>query len=305
MTIFREAEKEKGAPAEETVARIAAGYFKEVRSVRRVPQGVSTYVYRAETDLGVVYLRFLPEDATFGAEVFAQKKLEELSVPVPKVLHYEAREPVTGRSLMITEKLGGEALSPQASPEILRFVLRQAGRQLKKLHTVPVAGFGWVDRRFETELRGEHPDYPSYFNEFLENDLCALAAFLPKEDITRLRTLTEEARDTLAADRAVLVHGDFCMEHIFHEGGEFTGFIDFGEIRGSQPYFDLGTFTNSDETAGNAATRWLLEGYGEADLRAVHLSALCFALRFAGKKAALPAGEFWRERLKKELLCLR
>lgn len=65
MTIFREAEKEKGAPAEETVARIAAGYFKEVRSVRRVPQGVSTYVYRAETDLGVVYLRFLPEDATF------------------------------------------------------------------------------------------------------------------------------------------------------------------------------------------------------------------------------------------------
>lgn len=305
MTIFREAEKEKGAPAEETVARIAAGYFKEVRSVRRVPQGVSTYVYRAETDLGVVYLRFLPEDATFGAEVLAQKKLEELSVPVPKVLHYEAREPVTGRSLMITEKLGGEALSPQASPEILRSVLRQAGRQLKKLHSVPVAGFGWVDRRFETELRGEHPDYPSYFNEFLENDLCALAAFLPKEDITRLRTLTEEARDTLAADRAVLVHGDFCMEHIFHEGGEFTGFIDFGEIRGSQPYFDLGTFTNSDETAGNAATRWLLEGYGEADLRAVHLSALCFALRFAGKKAALPAGEFWQERLKKELLCLR
>lgn len=305
MTIFREAEKEKGAPAEETVARIAAGYFKEVRSVRRVPQGVSTYVYRAETDLGVVYLRFLPEDATFGAEVLAQKKLEELSVPAPKVLHYEAREPVTGRSLMITEKLGGEALSPQASPEILRSVLRQAGRQLKKLHTVPVAGFGWVDRRFETELRGEHPDYPSYFNEFLENDLCALAAFLPKEDITRLRTLTEEARDTLAAHSAVLVHGDFCMEHIFHEGGEFTGFIDFGEIRGSQPYFDLGTFTNSGETAGNAATRWLLEGYGETDLRAVHLSALCFALRFAGKKAALPAGEFWRERLKKELLCLR
>lgn len=305
MTIFREAEKEKGAPAEETVARIAAGYFKKVRSVRRVPQGVSTYVYRAETDLGVVYLRFLPEDATFGAEVFAQKKLEELSVSAPKVLHYEAREPVTGRSLMITEKLGGEALSPQASPEILRSVLRQAGRQLKKLHTVPVAGFGWVDRRFETELRGKHPDYPSYFNEFLENDLCALAAFLPKEDITRLRTLTEEARDTLAADRAVLVHGDFCMEHIFHEDGEFTGFIDFGEIRGSQPYFDLGTFANSDETAGNAATRRLLEGYGEADLRAVHLSALCFALRFAGKKAALPAGEFWRERLKKELLCLR
>lgn len=304
MTVFREAEKEKGAPSVETVAQIAAQYLKGVRSACRVPEGVSTYVYRVETDFDVFYLRLLPEDATFGVEALAQQKLSELSVPVPKVLHYEAREAVTGRSMMITEKLRGEALSPKEPKEILRPVLQETGRQLKRLHTVPVAGFGWVDRRFETELRGEHPDYESYFNEFLESDLRALSVFLPSDTVARLRALTEEARRTLAADRAVLVHGDFCMEHIFHMGGTFTGFIDFGEIRGSHPYFDLGTFANSDETEGNIATQWLLEGYGEVDLRAVHLSALCFALRFAGKKAALPAGEFWRERLKKELLCL-
>lgn len=301
MTIFRDAEKEQGAPAEETAAQVAARYLKGVRCARRVPEGVSTYVYRVETACGAAYLRFLPEDATFGAEVLAQRKLAELGVPVPKVLCYEGREPVTGRSLMITEELPGEPLSPKEPEAILRPVLREAGRQLKKLHTVPVAGFDWVDRRFETELRGEHPDYKSYFNEFLEHDLSALAAVLPGEDWARLRELTEEARGTLRVEKAALVHGDFCMEHIFHQGGRFTGFIDFGEIRGSDPVFDLGTFANSDETAKNAATNWLLEGYGTVDFRAVHLSALCFALRFAGKKAALPAGKFWLGRLEQEL----
>lgn len=291
----------KSAPSEETVAKIAANYLPGVRSVERVPEGVSTYVYRAETEDGTRYLRFLPEDATFGVEVLAQQKLTDLGVPVPLVLHYEPWEPVTGRSLMITEKMRGEATSPDAPEELLRPVLRQAGRMLKLLHTVLVAGFGWVDRRFETELRGEHPDYQSYFDEFLESDLSALAAFFPADTMARLRDLTQEARQTLNVQNAVLVHGDFCMEHIFHEGDEFTGFIDFGEMRGNHPYFDLGAFLNADETAEQKATRWLLEGYGDVNLRAVYLSALCFTLRFAGKKAELPAGEFWRKRLKQAM----
>ena len=297
MAFYRDMEKEKGAPSEKTAAKIAAEYLPGVRSAHRVPEGVSTYVYRVETEGDDCFLRFLPEDATFGVEVLAQQKLTELGLPVPRVLHYEPIEPLTGRSMMLTARLPGEALSPAAPEEVLRPVLRQAGQMLKWLHSVPVAGFGWVDRRFETELRGEHPDYQSYFDEYLERDLCALAAFLPGDTMARLRALTEEARETLDTAHAVLVHGDFCMEHIFHAGDKFTGFIDFGEIRGNHPYFDLGTFANSDETAESAATRWLLEGYGDVNLRTVHLSALCFALRYAGKKAATPAGEFWRERL--------
>ena len=297
MAFNRDIEKERDAPSEETVAKIAATYLPGLWSVERVPEGVSTYVYRAETEDGDCFLRFLPEDATFGVEVLAQQKLADLGVPVPRVLHYEPWEPVTGRSMMLTARLPGEALSPAAPEEILRPVLRQAGKMLKLLHTVPVAGFGWVDRRFEAELRGEHPNYQSYFDEFLESDLSAVAAFFSKDCMARLRDLTEEARETLNNQNAVLVHGDFCMEHIFHENGEFTGFIDFGEIRGNHPYFDLGAFWNADETADRQATQWLLEGYGEVNFRAVLLSALCFTLRFAGKKAELPAGAFWRERL--------
>ena len=288
---------EKGAPPEETAAIVAAKYLPGVRSAHRVPEGVSTYVYRVETEDGDCFLRFLPEDATFGVEVLAQQKLADLGVPVPRVLHYEPWEPLTGRSMMLTARLPGKPLSPAAPEEILRPVLRQAGQALKRLHSVPVAGFGWVDRRFETELRGEKADYLTYFDEFLESDLSALAKFFSKDSMARLCDLTQEARQTLNIQNAVLVHGDFCMEHIFHENGVFTGFIDFGEIRGNHPYFDLGAFWNADETAGQQAAQRLFEGYGDVDLRAVYLSALCFTLRFAGKKAELPAGAFWRNRL--------
>lgn len=304
---FRDVQKEKLAPPEEKVARLAAAYLPGVRSARRETKGVSTYVYRVETEAGAYYARFLPEDATFGVEVLVQKKLAELGVRTPKVLRYVKREPETGLSMVITEEMAGEELSPGSSTEVLRPVLREAGRQLKKLHSLPVEGFGWIDRRFETQLRGEHRSYRAFFEEFLESDLAVLETVLPAEAAARLRVLTKEALRVLETQNAVLVHGDFCMEHIFHAGSEFTGFIDFGEIRGSDPYLDLGAFVMSDETPGGEASKFLLEGYGgggSVDLRAVHLSALCFALRYAAKKAATPAAAFWQERLQKEMRAL-
>jgi len=64
---------------------------------------------------------------------------------------------------------------------------------------------------------------------------------------------------------ADLAHGDFDCTHIFEANGSYTGLIDFGEIRGTEP-FDLGHFLLHDgETA-----RWplfddLLAGYASVD----------------------------------------
>ncbi len=37
-----------------------------------------------------------------------------------------------------------------------------------------------------------------------------------------------------------MAHGDFDTSHIFAANGSYTGIIDFGEIRGAEPTFDLG-----------------------------------------------------------------
>ncbi|CAG7644276.1 phosphotransferase [Paenibacillus allorhizosphaerae] len=43
-----------------------------------------------------------------------------------------------------------------------------------------------------------------------------------------------------------LVHGDFDDDHIFAHHGTYTGIIDFGEIQGSSPLYDLGHFKLHD-----------------------------------------------------------
>ncbi len=296
------------APSEEQAASLLKNYLPPIRSVQRTPEGVSTYVYKVEAGTQTCYARFLPENATFGVEALAHRLLLKSGVPVPEVLCYLPREPVTGLSLMVVSALPGQSLRKAGEGGGSLPVLRQAGAALARLHALPVEGFGWVDRSCETKLRGEFPTFSQYFTEFWEEDLAALArcGFSASKQ-NKVRRLLKEALRLLDTDRASLVHGDFCKEHIFQEDGQFTGFIDFGEIRGNHPFFDLGTFALSDPTPDRAATDALLEGYGKIrplgpeDFLAVELSAMAFALRFTGRKAGTPSESYWKEKLLEEL----
>jgi aminoglycoside phosphotransferase (APT) family kinase protein len=50
----------------------------------------------------------------------------------------------------------------------------------------------------------------------------------------------------MARHEAHLAHGDFDDSHIFCFHGVFTGIIDFGEIQGSSPLYDLGHYKLHD-----------------------------------------------------------
>ena len=61
-----------------------------------------------------------------------------------------------------------------------------------------------------------------------------------------------------------LVHGDFDPTHIFQNNNHFTGIIDFGEIMGSSPLYDIGHFKLHDGELGNRkGIEPLLRGYSE------------------------------------------
>lgn len=301
-------QQKHAAPSEELVRTVLKDRLPAVGSVRRAPEGVSTYVYRVEAGSRICYARFLPEEATFGVEVLAHRLARQAGVPVPEVLLYLPREPLTGLSLMAVSQIPGRSSVNGLAGEELSGVLRQAGAALARLHTVPAEGFGWIDRTREDRLWGEHPAFAGYFTEFLEEDLAALSLYgMALSQREQTRDLMEEALEALDTDWAVLVHGDFCLEHIFQEGGRFTGIIDLGEIRGNTPFFDLGTFALNDPTPGRAATAALLAGYekvrplGEYSLRRIDLAALAFALRFCGRKAGSGAGPYWLNKLEGQL----
>ena len=252
------------APGLNTVKLIAAKYLKNIVSVERVPRDWSTYVFCVKTRTETFYIRFLPEDASFAAEVLAHNILLEKGVVVPRVIAWEHRNEAAGLSVMITEEIPGVSVENEWPPEKTREILNQAGRQIALVNEVPVDGFGWIDRDSYHILKGVQSSFNDFFNEGLADGLDILDQFdFSNSEITRIIDLIEVARRILDTENAVLVHGDFDSSHIFHNDGNYTGIIDFGEIRGCNRIWDLATCLLFDGQQRPQAYEYVVEGYRE------------------------------------------
>ena len=247
-------------------------------------EGVSTFVYRIRRGAETFYLRVLPEaDASFAPEVRAHALLRERGVRVPEVVYWEHRDPLLGRSVMVTAAIPGRHVGCRPVDEATREIVVEAGRQLALVQTVPVAGFGWIrrDRADVTDLEAEHSTLRAFVLEHLEADLAALERrrLLSRHEVAAIRGLVQAHPSWLDAEQAVLAHGDFDVTQIFQQDGRYTGLIDFGEIRGADRWYDLGHFRMHDgESLPVEALDWLLEGYGSVvALPAEHRRRIGFA----------------------------
>jgi aminoglycoside phosphotransferase (APT) family kinase protein len=236
----------------------------------RVRAGVSTRVYRITHGGGHSYLRILPEaGATFAPEVRVHQLARELGCRVPAVLYYEARNEMTGRSLMLTSEIPGKPLAAGDAPEAVREAVRAAGRDLAKINSIRVAGFGWVRRDISTvpeTIEAERDtlskaldaDYGRPVAALPDDAVPGIASGVLREAAQRAMRLVEESGESR------LAHGDFDTSHIFVDGGRYSGIIDFGEIRGAPAFYDLGHHRMHDaERLPYATLPWLLEGYRE------------------------------------------
>jgi aminoglycoside phosphotransferase (APT) family kinase protein len=298
---------DKNAPEPGVVKNIAGKYLNGIIHVERVLKGASTYVYRISAKTGTYYMRFLPEDASFASEVLAHNILRVAGVSVPQVIDFEHKNEHTGLSVMLTGEIPGISIEDEQPQMNLQGILREAGRQLACIHSIPVDGFGWIDRSSHTALKGEKNSFDEYFSEYLVNDLQMLNQYpFSANERIQINGLMKTAQQMLNVQTAVLVHGDFDISHIFHSEGRYSGIIYFGEIRGNNRLFDLATFVGFYQDRMLYSS--LLEGYRETayisdeDLYAVELMALFILLRFLGKKVNADSREHWYRQAKKQLM---
>jgi aminoglycoside phosphotransferase (APT) family kinase protein len=235
-------------------------------SVERVAEGVSTYVYRVCRGSETFYLRVWPEEGeSFAPEARALTLLRERGVRVPRVLFLDACDETLQRSVMLTSEIPGRHLGHGPADPPTRRVLNEAGRDLALINEVPVDGFGWIrrDPGVGTELQGEHPTFRDFALEHLDRDLAALTGrALSRADTASIRAIVEAHPGWLIAERASLAHGDFDATAIHQQDGRYTGIIDFGEIRGTDVWYDLGHVRMHDgETVSVPLLDWLVEGY--------------------------------------------
>ncbi|GHO97989.1 hypothetical protein KSF_080370 [Reticulibacter mediterranei] len=218
--------------------------------IERVAVGVSTYVYRILARNTTWYLRVLPEEgASFVPEAEVHTQLRQMQVRVPEVIFVEPYNELLQRSIMLTTEIPGQslALSQHLGEKVLAEIVRDAGRDLARINSLPVDGFGWVKRDLTTSagmLQAEWPTYRAFIDEYWNADLGYLANHvLVMSEIAQLERVYTAYDRWLNLEQSCLVHGDFDITHIYQDQGHYSGIIDFGEIRGADRWYDLAQFS--------------------------------------------------------------
>ena len=273
------------------VRAVAGRIFGTGTAIERVMEGVSTFVYRVRHGDETFYLRVLPEAGVgFAPEVWVQERLRAHGVAVPEVIYFDHRDASLGRSVMATREIPGRHVGHLLPDIRAREVLIEAGRHLAAINSIPVDGFGWIKRGrpHVGRLAAEHPTHRAFILEHFEADLGLLPEVsFSAGEIAAIRAVVQWHAAWLEAERAWLAHGDFDVTPIFQQDGRFTGIIDFGEIRGTDRWYDLGHFRMHDgETGAASLLDWLVEGYRSATpLPADYARRICLASLLIGVRS--------------------
>jgi aminoglycoside phosphotransferase (APT) family kinase protein len=229
--------------------------------------GVSTPVFRIYRGGVTRYLRLAESpEANLAPEVLVHGLLRDRGVRVPEVVYFESFNSALGRSVMVTTEIAGDPIGSKYRDVDVGGVLREAGRDLALMHTIPVEGFGWIRRNQPDGARlwGRLPTLRSFALEDLTAHLADLHNVLAASEIRTIDRAITDGASLLTTRNAVLVHGDLDASHVFHHQGKYSGIIDFGEIRGADPFYDLGHFALHDgEQIPYQVLPSLLTGYGE------------------------------------------
>ncbi|TXL85417.1 phosphotransferase [Streptomyces sp. IB2014 016-6] len=192
---------------------------------------------RATLRVGDVFLKVDADQARIGVEVDA---MALAPVPTPEVLW--RRPPVLAIAAVPGTALGRLGEPSTASPA----AWAAAGAAIRKLHDAPLPPWPGGAGRDLAELRA---DLDSECERLVTN------GSLPAGLVIRNREVAEAA---LRPWTPVFTHGDLQITHVFVEGDEVTGIIDWSEAGQGDALLDLAILTlGHEEHLGD-----VVAGYG-------------------------------------------
>ncbi|MFD9240352.1 phosphotransferase family protein [Streptomyces sp. NPDC059556] len=203
---------------------------------------------RATLRVGDVFLKVDADQARIDAEVEA---MSLAPVPTPQLLWRKpsvlAISAVQGTTL---GRLGGPSTGSAAG-------WAAAGAAIRKLHDAPLPPRAGRAGRSAVALAAELDD---------ECAVLVSKGLLPADLVTRNRRVAEAA---LRPWTPAFTHGDLQIAHVFLDGDEVTGIIDWSEAGRGDALYDLATFTlGHEQHLGD-----VLAGYGtdtDVDIDVIH-----------------------------------
>ncbi|MCM1939506.1 aminoglycoside phosphotransferase family protein [Streptomyces sp. G3] len=201
---------------------------------------------RATLRVGDVFLKVDADQARIDVEVEA---MSLAPVPTPKVLW---RKPpvlaITALPGTTLGRLGGPSTGSSAA-------WAAAGAAIRKLHDGPLPSWPGRAGRSIAALAAELD---------AECERLVTSGLLPAALVTRNRRVAESA---FRPWTPAFTHGDLQIAHVFVDGDEVTGVIDWSEAGRGDALYDLATFTLGHEDHLDD----VLTGYGtDIDLDVIH-----------------------------------
>jgi aminoglycoside phosphotransferase (APT) family kinase protein len=197
---------------------------------------------RATLRVGDVFLKIDADQSRTDVEVEA---MAMAPIPTPEVLW--RKRPVLALAALPGRALGRLGHPSTASPA----AWVAAGAAIRMLHDAPLPP--WPGPSLE--------DYASELD--VECEWLITNGVLPAELVTRNRRVAEAA---LRPYTPVFTHGDLQITHVFVDGDEITGVLDWSEASKGDALYDLAILTlGHEEHLGE-----VVEGYGtDVDLDAI------------------------------------
>ncbi|MEU3288331.1 phosphotransferase [Streptomyces longwoodensis] len=207
---------------------------------------VVAHAERATLRVGDVFLKVDADQARLDVEVEA---MSLAPVPTPEVLW--RKPPVLATAALPGTTLGRLGGPVTGSPT----AWAAAGAALRKLHDAPPPPWPGRAGRSIDALAKELAD---------ECELLVTNGVLPADLVTHNRQVAEAA---LRPFPPAFTHGDLQIAHVFLDGDEVTGIIDWSEAGRGDALYDLATFVlGHEEHLGD-----VLAGYGTGvDLDVIH-----------------------------------
>jgi aminoglycoside phosphotransferase (APT) family kinase protein len=189
---------------------------------------------RVTVRVGDVFLKLDADHRRTAVEVEAMARAP---VPTPDVLWHQP--PALALATVRGTALGRLGQPSPASPA----AWAAAGAVLRRLHDAPLPP--WPGKRVD-ELASRMAG---------ECDWLVAHRVLPADVVTRNRRRAEAA---LRPWTPVFTHGDLHVEHVFVDGDEVTGILDWSEAAPGDALYDIATLTLANEERLDD----VLAGYG-------------------------------------------
>lgn len=248
--------------AKNVVARIAKKSLKAgISRVEPLGMGANAFdhlVFRAHTDKGLKVVFRLNTDSLIAEEFLTEAMLydtwHKAGIPSPEVYDVTLRNGSDDFDYILLEHVGTHDVEEYLRhyPHNRSRYAYESGKFLKRLHTVPLEGFGMLVIR-DGVLKGVQKTWREALHTRLEETLKYLVYhnLLTSKQEKEIRRAFVENEELLVLENGVTLHGDYHNANIMIDevSGKVVSAIDISQAKAGDPIYDIafyGTYVSPE-----------------------------------------------------------